>query len=335
MRVALDAMGGDFAPRELVAGAVEAVNHMDLRILLVGQEEKIRAEIAYQVQLGNIDPGRVETFLEVVPAGQVIAMDEEPVLAIRKKKDASIVVATQLVKEGRAEAVVSAGSTGAQMVAALLILGRMAGVERPAIATVMPGLNGPKVLLDSGANVDCRPKHLEQFALMGSAYAAAVLGVEKPRVGLLNIGEEESKGNELTKQTYPLLKQAQLNFIGNVEGRELLTGAADILVCDGFVGNVVLKLAEGFARAIFELIKEELTRNARAKAGAFLILPGLQNLKNRLDYSEYGGAPLLGVKGISIISHGSSKARAIYNALRVAKESVEKDLVGRLTSALE
>jgi glycerol-3-phosphate acyltransferase PlsX len=334
MRVALDAMGGDFAPRELVAGAVEAVIRMDLRVLLVGQEDRLREEIAFQVNQGKIQQTLVEERLEIVASSQIIAMDEEPVLAFRNKKDASITVATRLVKEGRAEAVVSAGSTGAQMVAGLMVLGRMPGVERPAIATVMPGLNGPKVLLDSGANVDCRPKHLEQFALMGSAYAAVILGIENPRVGLLNVGEEEGKGNELTKQVYPLLKQAPLNFIGNVEGRELLTGGADVLVCDGFVGNLVLKLTEGCARVIFDLIKEELTRNIRVKAGALLILPGLQNLKNRLDYSEYGGAPLLGVKGISIISHGSSKARAIYNAIRVAKESVDNDLVGRLTTSL-
>jgi glycerol-3-phosphate acyltransferase PlsX len=336
MLVALDAMGGDFAPRELVAGAVKVVNQLGLQVLLVGQPEIIREEIAYQIHMGNIEPGRVETSLEVVPASQVIAMDEEPVFALRKKKDASIAVATQLVKAGRADAVVSAGSTGAQMVAALLILGRMPGVERPAIATVLPGLTGPKVLLDSGANVDCRPKHLEQFAMMGSALATAVLGLNNPNVGLINVGEEESKGNELTKQTYQLLKQAPLNFIGNVEGRDFFSGSADILVCDGFVGNIILKLAEGLSETIFQLLKNELVQlNSAAPTSGAALLPGLQKLKNRMDYTEYGGAPLLGVKGISIICHGSSKAQAIYNAIRAAKESADKDLIGRLTVALQ
>ncbi|NLC06525.1 MAG: phosphate acyltransferase PlsX [Syntrophomonadaceae bacterium] len=334
MRVALDAMGGDFAPRELVAGAVEAINNLDLRILLVGQEERLQEEISRLVEQKRIERSLLEEKLEIIPAGQVIGMDEEPVMALRKKKDASIVVATRLVKDGLAEAVVSAGSTGAQMAAALLILGRMPGVERPAIVTVLPGKNGPKLLLDAGANVDCRPKHLEQFSLMGSIYASAVLGLKNPGVGLLNIGEEEGKGNELTKQTYQLLKEAPVRFIGNIEGRELLTGEADIIVCDGFVGNVVLKLTEGLARTLFEMIKEELSRNARARAGAALILPGLKNLKQRLDYAEYGGAPLLGVKGISIICHGSSQARAIYNAIRVAKESIENRLVDKLSSVL-
>lgn len=335
MRVALDAMGGDFAPRELVAGAAIAVNQLDLQVLLVGQPEIIREEIAYQVQMGNIEPGRVEASLEVVPASQVIDMDEEPVFALRKKKDASIAVATQLVKEGRVDAVISAGSTGAQMVAALLILGRMPGVERPAIATVLPGLTGPKVLLDSGANTDCRPKHLEQFAMMGSAFATAVLGLNQPKVGLINVGEEESKGNELSKQTYQLLKQAPLNFIGNVEGREILSGSADILVCDGFVGNIILKLAEGLSGTIFQLLKNELGQlNSASPTSGAALLSGLQKLKKRMDYTEYGGAPLLGVKGVSIICHGSSKAQAIYNAIRVAKESADKDLIGRLTVAL-
>ena len=336
MRVALDVMGGDFAPRELVAGAAIAVNQMDLQVLLVGQPEIIREEIAYQVQMGNIEPGRVEASLEVVPASQVIAMDEEPVFALRKKKDASIVVATELVKEGRADAVVSAGSTGAQMVAALLILGRMPGVERPAVATVLPGLTGPKVLLDSGANADCRPKHLEQFAMMGSAFATAVLGLNQPKVGLINVGEEESKGNELTKQTYQLLKQAPLNFAGNVEGREIFSGTAEILVCDGFVGNIILKLAEGLSATFIQMLKNELSQlNSASPSGGATLLPGLQKLKERLDYTEYGGAPLLGVNGISIICHGSSKARAICNAIRAAKESADKDLIGRLTVALQ
>ena len=333
-RVALDAMGGDYAPRELVIGAVEALKNLDVKILLVGVEERLREEIAFQLAEGQVDNELLEERLSLIPASQVINMEEEPVMALRKKKDASIAVATRLVKEGQAEAVVSAGSTGAQMAAALLILNRITGVERPAIATVMPGRNGPKVLVDSGANVDCRPKHLEQFALMGSVYASTILKIANPRVGLLNIGEEETKGTELTRQAYQLLKEAQLNFIGNVEGRELLSGEAEVLVCDGFVGNVVLKLTEGLAYHIFSLIKEELTRNTRSKAGALLALPELNKLKERLDYTAYGGAPLLGVQGVSIICHGSSRGRAIYNAIRVAKESIESDLVSQLARGL-
>ncbi|NPV92153.1 MAG: phosphate acyltransferase PlsX [Firmicutes bacterium] len=332
--VSLDAMGGDHAPGEIVRGAVEAVANYPVKVLLVGPEEAIRGELEKALREAGVGPDRFKEQLEIVPADQVIGMDEEPVMALRRKKNASIAVATRLVREGKAQAIVSAGSTGAQMAAAVLILGRLPGVERPAIATVLPGLKGNLVMLDSGANVDSRPKHLEQYAYMGSIYAANLLGIENPRVALLNVGEEEAKGNELTKQTYQLLKTAKLNFTGNIEGREVLTGGADVVVCDGFVGNVALKLTEGIAKALIEMIREELMSSLRTKLGALLAKPGFKALKDRLDYSEVGGAPLLGVKGISIICHGSSRARAIRHAVRVAMESVDNDLIGKLRVSL-
>lgn len=332
MKVALDAMGGDYAPREIVIGAFEALKTLDIELVLVGLRDKLQSEIEILTKQGLID-SEFRDRLEILDCSQVIEMDEEPVRAMRKKKDASIVVATQLVKNKQADAVISAGSTGAQMVTALFILGRISGIERPAIATVIPGINGPKVLLDSGANVDCRPNHLEYFGLMGSVYASTVLGFPKPKVALLNVGEEESKGNELSKQAYQLLKESQINFIGNLEGRELLSGAADIIVCDGFVGNVVLKLTEGLSQMLLTMIQEAL-REPGSDTNLTSIMPGLKKIKNRLDYAEYGGAPLLGVDGISIICHGSSRGRAIFNAIKVAKDSVEKKLVEKLKSGI-
>lgn len=331
--IALDAMGGDYAPREIVRGAIEAAIEREVKILLVGKPQEIEKEMEIAF-LEAYSPSVLRGELEIVPAAEVIAMDEEPARALRRKKEASIAVATRLVKEGVAQAVVSAGSTGAQMAAAVLILGRIAGVERPAIATVIPSPRGPRVLLDSGANVDCRPVHLEQFARMGSVFAAQFLGQRSPRVGLLNIGEEESKGNELTQQAYQLLKNAPLDFVGNIEGREVFTGEADVIVCDGFVGNVVLKLTEGLARMMMDMLREELLGSLRTKVGAWLAMPGFKTLRQKMDYAEYGGAPLLGVKGISIICHGSSKARAIRSAIRVAVESIENNLVERLENSL-
>jgi len=329
-------MGGDNAPVEIVQGALDAINQFpDLEILLVGStalwESSLFADLLQNANQGeSIIPQR----WEIVTANQVIEMHEEPALALRKKKESSIAVATNLVKTNRAEALVSAGSTGAQMAAGLLLLGRLPGVERPAIATILPGLAGPKVLLDCGANVDCKPSHLKQFAQMGSIYAAAVLGKENPQVCLLNIGEEASKGNELVRQTYTLLQSSPLNFAGNMEGRELLDGTADVILCDGFVGNIVLKLTEGVAQTVFTLIQEESQKRQVSAEEAAGIQPVLGTLQKRLDYAEYGGAPLLGVQGISIICHGSSKAKAIRNAIRVAMDSVRNDLVSKLAQSL-
>jgi glycerol-3-phosphate acyltransferase PlsX len=319
-------MGGDNAPGEIIIGALTAKEKLGIEICLVGVPEIIKAEL---------DKFKHTSKIEIIPANEVIGMDEHPGTAVRRKKDSSIVVATKLVKNGAAAALVSAGSTGAQMAAALFFLGRIKEVERPAIVTVFPSPNGKVVLLDSGANADAKPVHLVQFAQMGSIYAEKILHINNPRVGLLNIGAEETKGNELTVAAFQMLKdKVDLNFFGNIEGRELLSGAVDVVVCDGFVGNVVLKFAEGLVGSLFSMIKKEIEANATRKIGALLIKPGFMNLKKQLDYNEYGGAPLLGVDGISIICHGSSKAKAITNAVRLAKECVESDFVGKIKETI-
>jgi glycerol-3-phosphate acyltransferase PlsX len=324
MKIAVDAMGGDYAPDEIVLGAIEAAREYRCDIILVGDETRIRKIL--DIHGANNLP------IIVHHASEVIEMTEHPSIAIRKKKDASIVVATRLVKEGKAEVVISAGSTGAAVAAALLGLGRIPGIERPTIATPIPNLTGTTVLVDSGANVDCKPKHLFQNAVMGAVYAEKILGIPNPRVGLLNIGEEENKGNELVLDTYPLLKQAEFNFIGNVEGRDIPKGTVDVVVCDGFVGNVVLKFGEGLATAILILIKQAIAaQNWFIKMIAALVLPtALRGLKKKIDYAEYGGAPLLGVDGGFIISHGSSKAKAIKNSIRVARDLAEKRVVEKI-----
>lgn len=327
MRIVVDAMGGDYAPKEIVQGAVQALGlDSELQLILVGEEKTISEFLPE-----NYDRER----LSIHHCADVIEMDEHPALAYRRKKDASITVATRLVKEKRGDALVSAGNTGAQMVAALFGLGRLKGIDRPAIGTVMPGLKEPKFLLDAGANANCRPEHLKQFAVMGSIYAEKILGVSKPRIGLVSNGTEPTKGSDLTLKTYELLqKTSELNFIGNVEGRGFLSGDVDVLVCDGFVGNVILKVLEGTAGSIFTVLKEELQKNMRSKMGAFLLIPALKRIKARMDYTEYGGAPLLGVKGISIICHGSSNAYAIQNAIRVACLCVEKKMVPALEESV-
>lgn len=316
MRIALDAMGGDYAPGEIIKGAVKAAQaYPRMEIILVGQSVRINP------LLSNIPAN-----MSLLEASEVIGMDEHPAQAVRKKKDSSIVVATRLVKEKKADAVVSAGSTGAQMASALLGLGRVKGVERPGIATVLPTLAGGKLVLDVGANPDAKPEHLLQYAQMGSIYAHHIMGIENPRIALLNIGTEESKGNELTQHAYPLLQASSLNFSGNIEGRDVPYGRADVVVCDGFVGNVVLKTAEGLAGALFELIKDKITSTPVRKLGAMAVKPGLKEIARMMDYAEYGGSPLLGVNGISIVCHGSSKEKAIFNAIRVAGECAEAGL---------
>lgn len=327
VRVAVDAMGGDHAPAEIVQGAVEAVSAFDVEVLLVGESQAVSAVLQKTGYRGER--------IILVEAPEVIGMDEHPVEALRKKKRSSLVVANELVRDGQADAVVSAGSTGAAMACSLLRLGKLPGIERPAIATAFPTLRGFSILIDAGANADCRPVHLVKFAQMGALYAEKVLGVEDPRVGLLNIGEEETKGNELVLAAYAELKKSALNFIGNIEGRDVPTGKADVVVCDGFVGNVVLKFMEGMAGAIFHLLKEELSRDWRGMAGGFLLKPAFKQILRKTDYAEYGGAPLLGLKGVSIIAHGSSNARAIRNAIRVAKESVEKKVVEAIAAGTE
>jgi len=327
MRIAVDAMGGDFSPQEAVRGAVLAVKEKRVHIILVGREQEIKKELS-----GAAFP---EGLISVVDAREKIEMSDHPATAVRKKKNSSIVVANRLVKDGKADAVVSAGNTGAAMAASLLNLGRIPGIARPAIAVPMPTLNGTKVLLDAGANADCDPKDLLQFALMGTVYAEAVLGLVKPRVGLLSIGEEETKGNRLVLESHQLLKKSNLNFIGNIEGKDIPVGLYDVVVCDGFVGNTVLKLVEGVAGALFKQIKDVLLSSPRTKIGAALIKPGLQSLRSKLDYTEYGGAPLLGVRGITIISHGRSQAKAFKNAVTYGMKAVEEDLIGKIRRAVE
>ncbi len=324
MKIAVDAMGGDYAPRELVRGAVAALQRREkLEVLLVGRSEELEAE------LESCEKERAER-IRIVPAQDVIAMNEHPGLALRRKKEASVVVAARLVKEGEAAAFVSAGNTGAAMGAALFHLGRIEGVARPAIASPFPTGQGLCLLLDAGANADARPTYLEQFAHMGAIYAENVWGIPNPRVGLLNIGSEPEKGNELSREAYQLLARSTLNFVGNVEGRELATGVVDVIICDGFVGNVILKLAEGLAVDLMERLRGELNAGFRTRVGAALALPAFRRFKKGLDYQEYGGAPLLGVNGICIISHGSSKARAIENAIGAAVAAVEKDVVAKI-----
>ena len=329
MRIAVDAMGGDYAPQEIVLGAIEAAKEFNLEIVLVGDENAINPILKKH-------GGESLDRLSVFHASQIIEMCEQPGVAVRKKKDASVVVATRLIKEGHCDAVVAAGSTGAAVAAAVFGLGRIKGVARPTIATPIPNLTGTTVLLDSGANVDSKPKHLVQSAVMGAIYAEYVLGIQNPRVGLLNIGEEESKGNEQALATFPLLKQLKtINFIGNVEGRDIPKGTVDVVVCDGFVGNVVLKLGEGLASAIMQLIKEAIKNSGLlAKIASLAVLPALRGLKKKLDYAEYGGAPLLGVNGGFIICHGSSKAQAIKNAIRVANEIAEQKIVDHIRESI-
>lgn len=326
MKVAVDAMGGDNAPHEIVLGASQAAVEYHCEIVLVGNKEILENILHTQKQAKSLP-------ITIHHANEIIEMDEHPGAAVRKKKDSSIVVATRLVKEGACDAVISAGSTGAAVASALFGLGRISGIERPAIATPIPNLTGTTVLLDSGANIDSKPRHLVQNAIMGSIYAEYVLGIDNPRVGLLNIGEEETKGNEQVLATFPLLKQlSTIQFIGNVEGRDIPKGTVDVVVCDGFVGNVVLKLGEGLASVIFKLVKEAIEKSGFfTKLASLVVLPALRGLKRKLDYSEYGGAPLLGINGCFIICHGSSKAKAIKNAIRVAKEFTEKNVVGHIS----
>lgn len=312
-RIALDAMGGDHAPREIVKGALLAAAEYPVEILLVGRQEDIQAELAGVAVPPN---------LEIVDAREVVEMHDTPLAPLRSKRNSSVRICANLVAEGRASAFVSAGNTGATWTSAKKVLGMIEGVSRPALAAVVPRAEGRTLLLDVGANVDSKPSHLREFAVMGHFYAQMIFGIDAPRVGLLSIGEEEGKGNELTKEVFNVLKETGLNFIGNAEGRDVYNGNADVVVCDGFVGNVVLKASEAFAEMITRSLREELTRSITGKIGAMLSRGAFSSLKKRLDYSEYGGAPLLGVKGGCIVCHGRSNAKAIKNAVRVASEFV-------------
>ncbi|OEH85775.1 phosphate acyltransferase [Desulfuribacillus stibiiarsenatis] len=325
MRIAIDAMGGDHAPKEIVYGTIEsAQKNPHITFIVVGQENKIREYI--DKDLKNV---------EIIHATEVIEVDEEPVKALKKKKDASMVVAAKLVKEKRADAMITAGNTGAFMASGLLTIGRLPGVVRPALAPVFPSTKGSGTLvLDVGANMDAKPEYLVQHAMLGSIYMSKMLGITTPRVGLLNIGSEPSKGNELLKAVYKMLEESNLNFIGNIEARDIMEGSCDVLVCDGFTGNILLKTAEGVASTIFNSLKREIKGSVFSKLGGLLLLPAFKRLKKGLDYREYGGAPLLGVKGACIKSHGSSDRMAIMNAINQAKMFIEKGTLDEMAREL-
>lgn len=324
--VALDAMGGDLAPVETVKGAVEAIQALDVDIKLVGRAEDVNRELAKY----TYDAARIE----VVHAEQVIGTDEVPTMAVRRKKDSSLVVGLQLVRNGEADAFVSAGSTGAILTGALVFVGRLDGVERPALGTCLPTKNGFTFLLDSGANVDCKPIYLEQFAKMGSVYVENIFGIQNPKVALVNIGAEKEKGNALTKEAYELLEKSEnINFVGNIEPRNVPYGEADVIVCDGFVGNTILKLCEGLSKTIFDILKEEITKG-HYKIGAAILKQPFKNIKKRMDSDEIGGAPFVGLKALVVKAHGSSNATAIKNAVRQCVQFAEADIIGKIRDKL-
>ncbi|WP_405102261.1 phosphate acyltransferase PlsX [Oceanobacillus sp. FSL H7-0719] len=325
MKIVIDAMGGDHAPKEIVLGAVEAVSQFeDLSITLVGDESKIKP---YLTSSKNIS---------IIHTDEVITGDDEPVRAVRRKKNASLVLMAKEVKEGRADACISAGNTGALMSAGLFIVGRIPGIARPALSPTLPTIDEDGFLfLDVGANVEAKPSHLLQYGMMGSVYAEKVRGIDNPTVGLLNVGTEDGKGNDITKKAFELLEKAPINFIGNVEARDLFNHVADVVVTDGFSGNVALKTIEGTAQTVFTLLKEALTSSLKTKLAAGMVRNDLKSLKNRLDYSEYGGAGLFGLAAPVIKAHGSSKQRAIVSAIKQAKHMVDKDVTETIRKTVE
>ncbi len=324
MHIALDAMGGDYGPEELIAGALCAAKKAGLQITIVGDENLLQSHIDKVSK-----ESKVASSLNIVHASEVVGMDEYPVDAIRRKKDSSIMVAFELARQGEVDAVVSAGNSGATLAAALRKLGRIKSVVRPGIASMFPTLKKPVVLMDIGANVDCRPLHLFQFGIMASAFSA-IYSSGKPRVGLLSIGEESGKGNILVKESYELLKNSSLNFIGNVEGRDVYKGDVDVIVCDGFLGNNILKVSEGLAEAAMLMLRDEIMKSIFAKIGYLLARPAFKRFKKRVDYAEYGGAPLLGINGVGIVCHGKSNAQAIKNAILEAAKMVENGINERI-----
>jgi glycerol-3-phosphate acyltransferase PlsX len=318
--IALDAMGSDRAPKPEIEGAIQAARNYGVHVLLVGPERALHAELARYSAARNLP-------IEIVHASEVITMDDKAVQAVRAKRDSSMRVGLRLVREGQAQGFVTAGNTGAAMATAKMVLGAIPGVDRPALAAVFPTALGTAAeLLDVGANVDCKPENLEQFAVMGEIYFRSMFGTRRPRVGLLSIGEEESKGNELTREAFHLLKKLPLNFVGNVEGRDLYGGKVDVIVADGFVGNVALKVSEGVANLVRYTLKETLKATITRQVGYLLSRSAFADFKKRLDHTEYGGAPLLGVKGVCFITHGSSNMNAIKNAIRVAAEFAERNI---------
>lgn len=328
MRIALDAMGGDNAPAVNIEGAVLTVNeYRDIDVVLVGDEALIRQGLSHK----KYDADRIS----ITHASQVVDMHESAAVSIRKKRDSSIKIGIGLVKSGKADGFVSAGHSGVVMAASLLMLKKCRGVDRPAIATLMPAINGKFMMLDVGATVDCKPENLLQFALMGSTYCKLVMGIPNPKVAILSIGEEDIKGNELTKEAFGLIKASKLNFTGNIEGKDIFRGKADVVVCDGFIGNIALKISEGLAETILKMLKQEISSLSTGKIGYFMMKPAIKNFKKRTDYDEYGGAPLLGINGASIISHGRSSSKAIKNALKVAADYAREKVYEEISVAIE
>lgn len=327
MKIIIDAMGGDFAPAAPVEAAAKASRELDVKLVLVGQFDAVKAELnKYEYDKSKI---------EIVHASEVISNHEEPVKAVKGKRDASVVVAAQMLKKGEGDALLSMGSTGALLTASLLIVGRIKDVMRPAIATLLPSAKGPKMLIDSGANTRSKKGNLLQFAVMGSVYMKNVLGIENPTVGLISNGEEEGKGDELVKETYPVLKVAPVNFIGNIEGRDVMEGTADVMVCDGFVGNVILKTVEGMGHVVSSKVKEIFTANILRKIGALFVMKGIKSFRKSMDYREYGGAPLLGTKRPVIKGHGSSDAKAVYSAIKQAIRFVETNVIDGIKNTID
>jgi glycerol-3-phosphate acyltransferase PlsX len=328
--IVLDAMGSDKTPDPEIRGAALACRHFDVRVHLVGPEETLRPALNHLLGKSHGLP------ISIVHASEWISMEDKAAQAVRSKRDSSMRVGLKMVREGRAAGFVTAGNTGAAMATAKMVLGALAGVDRPALVAILPTIPGtPSLLLDVGANVDCTPENLVQFAIMGQMYARNVLKVANPRVGLLSIGEEDSKGNTLTRDTLPLLRALALNFIGNVEGRDLYNGSVDVTVCDGFVGNVALKTSEGLAKLVNTSLRESLKSTVTSQVGALLSRKAFHAFKKRLDYSEYGGAPLLGVRGVCIIGHGSSNEKAIMNGIRVAAEFAQAEVNAAIETALK
>lgn len=326
MNIYVDAMGGDHAPGEIVKGAVDASKKYNHKITIIGEEDKIVSELDRL----DYDKNRID----LIPSFEVITNNEDPTLAIRRKKQSSLVIGLHSVKEDKDSVLISAGSTGAILAGGLLVVGRIKGIQRPAITIMLPTKSGYTFLLDAGANVDCKASYLQQFAVMSNIYVEDLMGIDQPKVGLINIGTEEKKGNELTKEAHALLKETPINFIGNVEPRDIFEGNADIIVCDGFVGNVILKSIEGVGLYMMDGLKEALMSSARSKIGAFLLKPALKKFKKKLDYKEVGGAPLLGINGTIIKAHGSSDSKAIENAIKQGMDYHKKNITQKISDKI-
>ena len=326
MRIAIDAMGGDNAPAVEVEGAVAAAKEYGIAVTLVGDEARLRQELIKH-QISGLD-------IDIHHASEVVGMYDSPSDAVRKKRNSSVRLAFELVSEGKACAAISAGNSGATMAAGMFVLKRIAGIERPAIAQIFPTLQGKTMVLDVGGNVDCKPAHLAQFAIMGQVYAKYALGIDNPRIGLLSNGAEDSKGNDLTRDTNQILRRMSLNYSGYVEGRDIFNGAVEVVVCDGFVGNVVLKLSEGLAEALSAMLRREIMSDISAKMGYFLMRGAFGRFKKIVDYAEYGGAPLIGINGVGMICHGGSNAKAIKNAIRFAHEYATSGVTSRIAETL-